>query len=328
VRDKHGRFPATASLAHKAGFLDRPIVDEYIEILWSCMKRLWPCLERKRRLFRVRISCDVDHPYSRARKSLRFLARHVARDSLIHRNPSAAARNLANFAYGALGIETYAFDPCLSRIDWMMDLAERMGQGPITFYFKTGHSNDEFDRRYAIDEPVIEDLLKRVHQRGHEIGVHPSYETYCNPSLLKSETDTLRSALDRLKIRQAQLGGRQHYLRWKTPATARAYEAAGLAYDTTLSYADHAGFRCGTSHSFPLFDVGERRMLRLTERPLIVMDCTVIDEMQLGYSDAALAHMLQLKERCRLFGGDFTFLWHNSHFLARKDADFYVTLAA
>ena len=31
-RDQHNRFPATASVAFKAGFLDRPIVSEYLEI--------------------------------------------------------------------------------------------------------------------------------------------------------------------------------------------------------------------------------------------------------------------------------------------------------
>lgn len=43
----HDRFPATASLAYRAGFLDRPQIDEYLEILWAAMRRLWPGLQRK-----------------------------------------------------------------------------------------------------------------------------------------------------------------------------------------------------------------------------------------------------------------------------------------
>lgn len=31
ARDSHNRFPATESLAYKQGFLDRPIVNEYLE---------------------------------------------------------------------------------------------------------------------------------------------------------------------------------------------------------------------------------------------------------------------------------------------------------
>jgi hypothetical protein len=41
-RDEHDRFPAAASLTHQEGFFERPIVNEYLEILWSCVKRLLP----------------------------------------------------------------------------------------------------------------------------------------------------------------------------------------------------------------------------------------------------------------------------------------------
>ena len=43
-QDSRDRFPATASLAYREGFLDRPIVNEYIELLWLSFKRLWPVL--------------------------------------------------------------------------------------------------------------------------------------------------------------------------------------------------------------------------------------------------------------------------------------------
>jgi len=62
-RDQHDRFPATASLAYREDFLDRPIVDEYVEILWAAMKRVWPGLERKPRQPRMWVSCDIDHPF-------------------------------------------------------------------------------------------------------------------------------------------------------------------------------------------------------------------------------------------------------------------------
>ena len=43
-KDRYGRFPATASLAHRAGFLDRPIADEYAEVLGAALRRVWPGL--------------------------------------------------------------------------------------------------------------------------------------------------------------------------------------------------------------------------------------------------------------------------------------------
>ena len=46
-RDKHDRFPSWISVADKGNFLERPIVNEYLEILWSCLSSLWNDLKRK-----------------------------------------------------------------------------------------------------------------------------------------------------------------------------------------------------------------------------------------------------------------------------------------
>jgi hypothetical protein len=43
----------------------------------------------------------------------------------------------------------------------------------------------------------------------------------------------------------------------------------------------------------------------------------------LGYSDAALDLMLTLNERALKLGGNFTLLWHNSHFSHPPDQEFY-----
>jgi hypothetical protein len=114
-------------------------------------------------------------------------------------------------------------------------------------------------------------------------------------------------------IRQKIAGGRQHYLRWSTRTPAN-WEAAGLDYDSTLSYADHAGFRCGTCHEYPMYDLHERKRLRLLQRPLICMETTLIDSMGLGYTESALEEMKKLKHAVRQVNGKFTLLWHNSSF--------------
>ena len=111
------------------------------------------------------------------------------------------------------------------------------------------------------------------------------------------------------------MGGRQHYLRWQVPTTWRNWAAAGLSYDSTLSYADHAGFRCGICYEFPVYDLKQRKPLPLLERPLVVMEGSVLGEQYMNLEEeAALNCMLRLKDRCRLFNGDFTLLWHNSSF--------------
>ena len=63
-RDEHGRFPASASVAVRSAFLDRPIVDEYVDLLWAALSECWPRLRRRRTTYRVHLTHDVDHPFA------------------------------------------------------------------------------------------------------------------------------------------------------------------------------------------------------------------------------------------------------------------------
>jgi hypothetical protein len=45
-----------------------------------------------------------------------------------------------------------------------------------------------------------------------------------------------------------------------------------MEFDSTLSYADKEGFRCGVCYDFPVFDFLERKQLKLREFPLIVIE--------------------------------------------------------
>src|SRR5438105_1699991 len=81
---------------------------------------------------------------------------------------------------------------------------------------------------------------------------------------------TLRRVCSEEGVEQATWGGRQHFLRWAPPLWP-AYERAGLAYDTSLSFADRPGFRAGICCEYPVFDLKGRRTLRLRERPLVAM---------------------------------------------------------
>lgn len=326
ARDQHDRFPAKASLAMQEGFLGRPIVDEYVEILWACMQSLWPRMERKQQSFRIEVSCDVDRAYSCGRKSIPRLLRQIGGDILVRKRPDWALGNIANYLSAKIGREDCRFDPYYSRIAWMMDRGDATGNS-IAFFFICGHSSSK-DGCYFIDEPNVRRLFRDIHRRGHEIGVHPSYNTYQDPDQLRREADNLRRILEEENIHQNAVGARQHYLRWDPMQTARSYEATGLVYDTTLAYAEHAGFRSGTCHEHAYFDLTENRTLKLRERPLIVMEVSVLskDYMGLGHSEAALNYMLELKRICQLFDGTFTLLWHNENFFTKADEEFFTTL--
>jgi len=323
-RDNHDRFPATASIAYEAKFLDRPIVDEYVEILWSVIKIIWSNLERKKRISKTFISCDVDAPYSPATKSWFYASRQIGGDLLRRKNIKLAATSLLNTIVSRLG--NYSFES-YDTFEWIMDVNEQVGN-EVTFFFIADHSGGVIDGCYSLKESRIQALMQKMHGRGHQIGLHGSYNTYQNAEQIQKETSILENRMKDLKIKQASIGCRQHYLRWKTPDTAAHLDNAGFCYDTSLSFADSAGFRCGTSHEYKMYDLNNRKKLSLKQRPLIVMECSIIASryMGLGYSKEAMNIFLKYKNRCKQFNGNFSLLWHNSHFSAKQDKAFYKEL--
>jgi hypothetical protein len=60
----------------------------------------------------------------------------------------------------------------------------------------------------------------------------------------------------------------------------------------------------------------------------VLRECSVIAERYLGpgYTTQAIDVMLSLKRKALNLGGEFTLLWHNSHFLRPEDKDFYQQL--
>jgi len=307
-RDEHGRFPGYASLAYRAGFLDRPIIDEYVELLWAVIKRLWPNVGRKKRSFRVCPTHDVDSPF--AHQSLGRLGsiRASFGDFLKRGAPKLAIRR----AISALLPPKLqdAVDPN-NTFNWIMDLSERYGL-KSTFYFMAGGA-PPYHPLYALDEPRIRRLIRSIHRRGHEIGLHGSYDAMEKPSMIAAERQKIDYVLREEGIWQSGLGGRQHYLRWSADSTWRAYDEAGLTYDSSLGYADIPGYRTGTSLEYPVFDLINRKVLNLYERPLIFMEASLLSK-QYGNLDRedALNKIKDLIKATRRVQGTFTFLWHNS----------------
>lgn len=324
--DNHGRFPATSSHAYKHGYLERPIVDEWLYVLGQVIQRTWPGIELRRHTFSMKVSHDVDSPSRYGFRSWRGVVRAMAGDILKRRDLGAALR--APWIWLNTGDRLHPADPA-NTFDWIMDVSERHGL-TSAFYFICGRTAPQLDADYEPEHPAIRALMRHIHQRAHEIGLHPSYDTYQTPSSLVAEAKRLRAVAESEGIRQIEWGGRMHFLRWEHPTTLRAWDEAGMDYDSTLSYADRSGFRCGTCFEYPAFDSVAQKMLKLRVRPLVAMECTVMEPsyMGLGAGEAAFAKFKQLKDACKAVEGSFTLLWHNSQFGTAEERGLYEAVLA
>jgi hypothetical protein len=322
--DEHHRFPATSSHAYLNDYLERPIIDEWLYILRQIIQRVWPQIELKEHYFEIKVSHDVDGPARYAFQSLGGLLRTMAGDVIRRKDFRSAL--LGPWIWMNSKDEIHSSDPA-NTFDWLMDQSEENGL-TSAFYFICGRTDPIKDAKYDPEMPQIRRLMRKIHSRGHEIGIHPSYDTYNKPDEIRREADRLRKVCDEEGITQTEWGGRMHFLRWDQSVTLRAWSDAGMAYDTTLSYADRPGFRCGTCFEYPAFDVVTEQALHLRIRPLIAMDCTVIADryLGLGSTEAAFQKFNELKNRCKAVGGVFTLLWHNSFFNTAEDFHIYSRL--
>lgn len=323
TRDEHGRFPAHASLAYREGFLDRPLVNEYAEILWAALRQVWPSLERRRRSYRLVLSHDVDVPLWTRATSVPAVVRTMVYDLVKRNDARLAAGRLPAYVASLRG--DYRQDP-YNTFGWIMDHSERHGLTEA-FYVMTARSDARYDSGYLLNDAWMSRLLRTIHERGHEIGLHPSYGTFRRPDLVAAELATLRTTMATLDIGQEDVGGRHHYLRWEAPDSWQAWDDAGLAYDSSVGFADALGFRAGSCYPFPTFNLHTRQPLRVMERPLVAMEATALSDayLHLNHEDA-LDAFASLSRRCRAYGGDFTLLWHNSYLLTREDRELYAAV--
>jgi len=320
-RDQYGRFPASSSVAGRAGLLSSPIADAYVELLWSALERVWPRLRRRPRRFGVLVTHDVDDPLANLRRRPPLIARQLAADLLLRRDVHLAGRRLRSVAAARRG--DHRLDP-YNTFDFLMDVSER-NELRSAFYFLANRSLDPLNGTYLLKDPWVRWLIGHIHRRGHEVGLHASFHSYRDPTRTREEFAHLRAVAEAEGVDQEQWGGRQHYLRWDNPVTWGNWNDAGLTYDITLAYHDAIGFRTGTCQAYRVFHLRERRPLELREMPFQVMDGTLFSYMSLS-PDAARAAVLDLARECRRFHGSLGLLWHNSALPTDRQKRWYESL--
>lgn len=319
--DQYQRFPATSSHAYENNYLERPIVDEWLHILGQVILRVWPELTLKKHQYELKLSHDVDTPSLYAFKSWGTIFKMMAGDLIKRRsfNNFFKAPYIKLFTRSKLS----SFDP-FNTFDWIMNLSEN-NNVKSTFYFLCGKTDPVKDSDYELDFKSIRNLMRNINDRGHFIGLHPSFNTYQSLQSIKSELELLKKVCSEEDIKQKIFGGRMHYLRWKSPDTLNILSEVGLSHDSTLGYADMPGFRCGSCYEFPAFNFREQVPLNIRVRPLIVMECSIIEDIYLGLGcgDLAIKRINAIKESCIAVNGCFELLWHNSSLVSPDQRNMY-----
>ena len=298
-RDMHQRFLGKSALAYKNSFLEKPVVNQYVEILWAFLQKGKIIQTRKKRTFEIVPTHDVDIPFLFPNfiYGLRTIARYLV-------SPTYFWDGINYLRFYLKGKDPY------DTHDVFLDGAEKLGV-KAHFFFMAGCHN-RFDPRDQLEHPKVKTLITKIKNRGHQIGFHPSYKSYDNTPIFSQEKNRLEKI-----VGQKVVIGRQHYLRFENPTTWNLWENEKMEWDSTMSYADEIGFRNGVCYPFPVFDILNRKKLNLMERPLILMEGTLGLYMDITLDDAE-NRVGELMNQVKKYEGDFVFLWHNSSLNLRQ----------
>lgn len=302
LHDQHGRYQFANSMAKVYDFVDVPLVDAYALLLRQWVLQYvdvpfhWAPGTPK-----IVPTHDIDltfrfHSTWQAFKSI--FGRDLILEHSLH-NTIVSCREYRDWK------KNTDDDPYLLAINELKN-QDLDNKKDAVFFFKA-QQHGEHDATYDISDPRLRRIIRQLLEAGMTVGLHGSYDSLDDEKILCAEKSRLE-AVAGVPI----ICGRQHYLRFnpEQSQTLRVWQRAGIENDYTLGYAERPGFRCGTCHPFPLYDIENDCPTRIIEHPLIVMDGSLIDYLKLDVEDG-VACMRKLRQRCAMAEGDFVFLWHN-----------------
>lgn len=292
--DKFGRSIESNHLSVALQFDSIPVCDIWVEEFKLIISDFFGKMNFKTERFDYLITHDVDLPFlfSSRWNIFKRVLKHIFKFQELKKYIVAFIR------FPEHGL----FDP-LDKYDFLMQVSESVKKKSI-FYFKIGGTNKyDFSRYYNSSQVVA--LVKKVLERNHQVGLHPSFNTSDNKELLKSEVKKLgRITGDEV------VHSRQHFLKFKLPMTFRWLDELGVQIDSSIAYSENGNFRSGTCHEYKVFDFEFGQELNLLERPISVMENNIFT--RFGHSkELVYSEIYKIIKLVRKFNGCFVLLWHN-----------------
>jgi len=241
---------------------------------------------------------DVDFLPTQATVSGYRLAKNALISLSLHRTVQAAVQQ----AKRAFGLAVGGQDP----LNQIGSVAERERERQTTAsYYLLGRRGHRRDGNYSLLEATT--TMRRLRDCGMEVGVHGSYRSIEKPDGLAIEFEQFR------ELGFSPVGSRQHWLRFRIPQLVRSVQTAGAAYDTSIGWPDHAGFRAGACFAFPPYDFDHEAPAKFLEIPLVLMDRAALALCK--HNGNCRDDVAETLEASRRYGwGGISILWHPTAF--------------
>jgi hypothetical protein len=293
LRDNHNRFMAAGSDAYQQGYLHKPLVNIWSVRIKNILHKWFTDLKFSTPVYSFVPTIDIDAAYAFKNKGLTRAVGGIAKafqnqeyDEVRHR-----IRVL-------LRLEHDPFDT----FELQMQLQKKYNYRAIYFILLADYGPN--DKNIPYNNRYFQQLIRYLADYA-EIGIHPSYASFLQPSLMVMET----ARLSKILKRDVEFS-RQHFLKLSMPETYRNLINNDITHDFTMGYAEVTGFRASICTPFPFFDLDQDSITNLIIHPFAAMDGTLHDYMKLT-PQKATETINELIHEVKKVGGTFMPLWHN-----------------
>ena len=290
--DVYGRYAHWNSLAWKQGFLNRPLVDEWMLQFRNILQVKFPLVHFSIPSFQFRPTYDIDIAWSYLHKGF-FRALGG-----LFRQPSTVVKRVQVL----LRRQPDPYDA----VQRMAGLHQLYPFRPLTF-FLAARQRSELDKNVSPFSKAFRSLVLQYAQFS-DIGLHPSDFSNTHPECLQKEKQLLEGCLH-----QPITQSRHHYLKVQLPHSYRLLIKAGITQDYSMGYGTVNGFRASTSNSFLWYDLETETETSLQVHPLTWMEANSFYELKQS-PEEALHELMGFYHQIKRVGGTLITVMHN-HFL-------------
>ena len=290
-KDEHGRYQSASSILHEKNLLHKPIIDIWVAEFYKLLSSYYSIDLRSGRKFNVVSTVDIDHIYAFKGKSLAVRTGSIIKDLLTVNIQKLKDRLASDDPF-----DTYAY---IVECHMINELDCR--------YFILTSERSQYDKSLSPDHPMFLKVVGTL-ALDNEIGIHPSYDTYNDPQLIRSQKQRLEKIIDR-----PISASRQHFLRMDLPHTYGHLIESGITDDYSMGYPNVLGFRAGTSRAYQWYDMSQDQVTDLVIHPFALMDVT-LRRVSDGNTTKAFELAKALVDEIKAVGGTFSLIWHNSSF--------------
>ena len=296
-REERGDCDESLLFAVKHGIHRRPIVHEYESLLRAVLE--FPKTQRE---YQVVLSHDVD-----GFRTPSFL--HIVK-TFVRQSINGTPKNrILNLTWKEEIKYKKAYPSAYSQFHMYKAIAEKYDISEW-FYFKVCDKGEK-ECTYRFNDGTVTGIvswLKGQKNTNLQMGFHPSQSTFKNREQWNVEVERINTLIGRVPHI-----GRNHHLLFDTQML-RAWETLadqdGVILLSNTVFHNRLGFRSGIAVPYFLFDIFQRRQMRILEHPCQIMDTVIRYDSKVKNESETVKEIKDIVSRTRQCQGLLVLTWH------------------